>query len=40
MDLRTVETKLKTEKYADFNEFNADIMKIIENSYRFNEANE
>ena len=40
MDLKTVENKIKTEKYTDFSEFQADIMKIIENSYRFNEANE
>lgn len=40
MDLHTVENKIKAEKYADFSEFQADIMKIIENSYRFNEANE
>lgn len=40
MDLKTVETKIKTEKYADFAEFQLDIMKIIENSLRFNEANE
>lgn len=40
MDLHTVENKIKTEKYVDFSEFQADVMKIIENSYRFNEANE
>lgn len=40
MDLKTVENKIKTEKYTDFSQFQLDIMKIIENSYRFNEANE
>lgn len=40
MDLTNIESKLKSEKYNDFLEFQADVLKIIENSYRFNEANE
>ena len=40
MDLSKIEAKLKSEKYTDFAEFQTDVLKIIENSYRFNEANE
>ena len=40
MDLATIEDKLRSGKYNDYNGFRGDVLKIIENSYRFNEANE
>ena len=40
MDLSTIEDKLRGGKYSDYSGFRADVLKIIENSYRFNEANE
>lgn len=40
MDLQTIEEKLKNGKYTEFTGFEGDVLKIIENSYRFNEANE
>ena len=39
MDLSTVEQKLKTGKYANFHDFQADIFLIIENSYAVNSSN-
>ena len=40
MDLFTVEEKLKGGKYACFQEFQADIFFMIENSYTLNKKDE
>lgn len=40
MDLFTVEEKLKGGKYACFQEFQADIFLMIENSYTLNKKDE
>ena len=39
MDLQTIETKLKEGRYLHDSEFEADVRKIISNSYKFNDGN-
>jgi len=39
MDLQTMDNKLKAGKYQNPAQFHADVVKIISNSYLFNELN-
>lgn len=40
MDLTTIEGKLKSGKYSTPQQFHLDVVKIFNNSYLFNAANE